>query len=139
MEKVERLGMNDERVSTRLLEKHYSPMIIRKYQAFGWPLWIGLIMDVSCSDLDELIHKLLNESKENGLYKQDLQAMRNLCGYLNDNIVSHYNLAKTGSVEGVAVFLAIDKTYISSLWGDFMVHAACKQEFFLIVNTTPHI
>jgi hypothetical protein len=139
-EKVERTGsMDDSKVSTRLLEKNYSPLIVRKYQMKGWPMYIGLICDVSLSDLDGLINEAMREYEEEDLIQQDIQAIRNITGLLSDRIIAHYDSIKPGCVEGVAVLWYVDKTFISSLWGDFMTHLSCKMELYSIINTLPHI
>ena len=125
-----------ENVNTRLLNKHYSPLIVRKYQMEGWPLFVSLICDCSLSDLDEVVNKAFEDL---GSIKDDIQSIRNVCGYLSDCITGHYNNIKKNSVEGVAVLWYVDKCFVSSLYGDFMVHASCKQELFAIINTLPHI
>jgi len=137
--KVERMGRDDSNVSTRLLDKNYSPLIVRKYQMEGWPLFCGIIADISLSDLDKEVYRIADEWKSKGLFKNDIQAMRNFTGYLSDELIKHYDSVKRGSVEGMAILYYVDKTFISSLWGDFMVHASCKQELYFIVNTLPHI
>jgi len=139
-EKVERTGsMDDSKVTTRLLEKNYSPLIVRKYMAEGWPLYVGLICDVSLSDLDVVFWGVFNECKKSGLLQQDIQAIRNITGIISDRIISHYDSIKSGCVEGVAVLWYVDKTFVSSLWGDFMTHLSCKTELYSIINTLPHI
>ncbi len=139
-EKVERTGtMDDSMVSTRLLEKNYSPLIVRKYQMKGWPMYVGLICDVSLSDLDEVINGAMREYEEEDLIKQDIQAIRNITGLLSDRVIAHYDSIKPGCVEGVAILWYVDKTFISSLWGDFMTHMSCKLELYQIINTLPHI
>jgi hypothetical protein len=134
---TKRIGRNDDSVSTRLLDKNYSPLIVRKYMIEGWPMYIGLICDVSLSDLDKVVHGVIEGNKD--LLKNDIQSVRNLTGILSDFLVKHYDLVKKGCVEGVAVLYYVDKTFISSLWGDFMTHASCKQELYFIINTLPHI
>lgn len=126
-----------ENVNTRLLNKHYSPLVVRKYQMMkGWPLFVSLICDWSLSDLDLVV----NEAKNNfGEVHDDIQEVRNFCGFLSDHLYQHYNEKKEGCVEGIAVLWYVDKCFVSSLWGDFMVHASCKQELFFIINTLPHI
>ena len=64
------VGLDDVNTSTRLLGKHYSPMVVRKYQMDGWPLYIGLICDVSLSDLDKRVHEF---RREQGKYVDDIQ------------------------------------------------------------------
>ena len=139
MKKVERMGMDDSKVSTRLLDKNYSPLCVRKYQMKGWPLFVGIICDQSLSDLDEVVHATEDMAEADGLFCNDIQALRNFTGLLSDNLVAHYNKIKKGSVEGVGIFYYIDKCAISSLWGDMMVHNSCRQEFYFIINTLPHI
>lgn len=125
-----------ESVNTRLLNKNYSPLVVRKYQMGGWPLFVSLICDWSLSDLDMVVNKAHKDFGEIG---DDIQQVRNFCGYLSDMLITHYNGQKENCVEGVAVLWYVDKCFVSSLWGDFMVHASCKQELFGIINTLPHI
>jgi hypothetical protein len=122
--------------STRLLDKNYSPLIVRKYQMWGWPLFISLICDISLSDLDKVIKSY---KKLVGKPSDDIQEIRNWCGGLSDYLCEHYDNIKDGCVEGVAVLWYVDKMFVSSLYGDFMVHASCKAELFAIINTLPHI
>ena len=133
---VKPVGLENVNTSTRLLNKNYSPLIVRKYQMNGWPLFVSLICDVSLSDLDKVVYEITDEF---GKIEDDIQAARNYTGFLSDKIVEHYNAVKRGSVEGIAVLYYVDKCFISSLYGDFMVHASCKQELFGIIQTLPHI
>jgi hypothetical protein len=135
---VQPVGLDKVSTTTRLLDKNYSPLIVRKYMSFGrgWPLFVGLICDVSLSNLDHVVHQF---SEGFGPVKDDIQWARNFCGGLSDHIVKTYEAVKPGCVEGVAVLWYVDKCFISSLYGDFMVHASCKQELFFIIQTLPHI
>jgi len=133
---IEPVGLKEVNTSTRLLGKNYSPLIVRKYQMHGWPLFISLICDISLSDLDNVVY---NFDSDWGDIKDDIQEVRNYTGALSECILDHYNMKKRGCVEGVAVLWYIDKCFISSLYGDFMVHASCKQELYAIINTLPHI
>jgi len=133
----ERMGMEDGKVATKLLDKNYSPLCVRKYQLKGWPLFLGIITDVSLSDLDQVFYDIVKENKE--LLINDIQSIRNFVGILSDKVIEHYNKVKEGSVEGVGIFYYIDKCAISSLYGDMMVHNACRNEFYFIINTLPHI
>lgn len=130
---------NDSLTSTRLLEKNWSPLIVRKYQMEGWPLFISLICDANLNDLDQVVYKYHEQAETNGFVDGTIQGARNYCGFMSDSIKEHYDSIKKGCVEGVAVLWYIDKCFISSLYGDFMVHASCKQELFNIINTLPHI
>ena len=58
---------------------------------------------------------------------------------MSDRLIDHYGNKKRGVVEGVAVLYYVDKCFISSLWGDLMTHAACKNELFQIVQALGHI
>jgi len=134
---MEKININDEKVSTRLLEKNYSPLIVRKYSCKNWPLFIGMICDVSLSDLDSTVLDIIEEA--DSLLVNDIQELRNFTGYMSEKITEHYHDIKRGSVEGVAVILYADKLFISSLTSDFMVHKSCKMELFQILNMMPHI
>lgn len=123
-------------VNTRLLNKNYSPLIVRKYQFKGWPMFVSLICDADLSDLDQVVNKA---EESYGEIEEGIQAVRNWCGFLSDYIVNYYNTVKVNCIEGVAVLWYVDKCFISSLYGDFMVHASCKAELFAIINTLPHI
>ncbi|MHA1816972.1 MAG: hypothetical protein ACTSX1_13270 [Candidatus Heimdallarchaeaceae archaeon] len=135
MQKVKPIGLDEVNTSTRLLDKHFSPLIVRKYRPGGWPLFVALICDVSLSDLDKVVIEYMKAGK----YLDDIQWIRNKCGGLNEHIINHYYDIKEGCVEGVAVLWYVDKMFVSSLWGDFMDHASCKQELYAIINTLPHI
>ena len=132
---VQPVGLHQVNTSTRLLDKNYSPLIVRKYQMGGWPLFVALICDVSLSNLDQVVH----EYSRPGKYLDDIQWVRNFCGGLSDCLIQTYEAVKPGCVEGVAVLWYVDKMFVSSLYGDFMVHASCKQELYAIINTLPHI
>lgn len=130
---------DDSSTATRLLDKNWSPLIVRKYQHKGWPLFISLICDANLDDLDETVLSIADEAEKLGFTGNTIQGGRNFCGYMSDKLVEHYNGIKRGCNEGVAVLWYIDKCFISSLYGDFMVHAPCKAELFAIINTLPHI
>lgn len=133
------LARDDSTTATRLLDKHWSPLIVRKYQMEGWPLFISLICDVNLNDLDETVYRIHMEAVDLQFVNGTIQGSRNYCGYMSDKLKEHYDNIKRGCVEGIAVLWYIDKCFISSLYGDFMVHGSCKQELFAIINTLPHI
>lgn len=138
VEKVERMGMDDSKVATRLLEKTFSPLLVRKYMIMGWNMYIAIICDCSLSDLDTLILDTMDECKKEGMLQNDLQCMRNICGYINEKIVAHYNEVKRGSVEGVYVLWGFDKGWVASAYGDMMQHNKCVIELFGILGLCPH-
>ena len=141
MSKEANAGMarNDSSTATRLLDKNWSPLIVRKYQMEGWPMYIGIICDANLNDLDEVVYKIMDEAKTNDFVNGTIQGIRNTCGLLSDRIVSHYNEIKRGVAEGVIVCWYVDKCFVSSAYGDFMTHEKCAMEFYQIVNTLPHI
>lgn len=113
---------------TRLTEKAYSPLVIRKITKFGFPIYVGIITDDDLDNLDDIIVEFIKKNIQ--MWKSDsIQDKRNLAGALCDNIIEQYE-----KTEGVAITLYIDKTCISSLYGDFMNHAMCRQEYYFLLN-----
>jgi hypothetical protein len=130
---------NDSMTATRLLDKNWSPLIVRKYQMEGWPLFIGVICDCNLNDLDVVVYDLSERAKDLGFMDGNIQSVRNYCGFLNDGIVKYYNSIKRGSAEGIMVCWYVDKMWCSAAIGDLMVHEKCVNEFYQIINTLPHI
>jgi hypothetical protein len=122
---------------TQLLEKNHSPLILRKYQAFGWPLFVAIICDQDLGQLDEAVMYFVKKHNPKAL--NNIQDMRNWCGGLSDYLIEEYNGIKFGSVEGVAVIAYWDKCCCSSLYGDFMTHTSCRIELFSLLNMLPHV
>jgi len=159
---------DDSSTATRLLDKNWSPLIVRKYQMEGWPMYIGLICDANLNDLDTVVYDIVDtlfreveverqvEYEVEGEVKSEtikvqkrvpikgfmdgtIQGARNTCGLLGDRLVEKYNKVKRGVAEGVIVCWYVDKCFISSAYGDFMTHEKCAMEFYQILNTLPHI
>jgi len=130
---------DDGQTATRLFDKNWSPLIVRKYQMLGWPLFLGIICDANLNSLDQVVYDLTEIATENGFMDGSIQGVRNYCGFLNDGIVNHYNSIKRGCAEGVMVCWSVDKMVCSAAFGDLMTHEKCVQEFYFIVNTLPHI
>lgn len=124
----------DQNCSTRLLNKHYSPMIIRKYTRLGFPLYVALITDSNLEDLDNIVHEVIDFYLKNNLLKENIQIMRDFVGVLNEIIFKYYDNQKRGSIEGIAIIYYVDKMCISSLHGDFMNHNACRLELYQLLN-----
>lgn len=122
---------------TQLLKKNFAPMIIRKYQSFGWPLFIAIICDLDLSSLDDAVMYFVK--KHDPTHLNSIQDMRDFCGGLSQYIIDDYNGIKFGSVEGVAVIGYWDKCVCSSLYGDFMTHTSCRIELFSLLNMLPHV
>jgi len=130
---------DDSSTATRLLDKNWSPLIVRKYQMEGWPLFISLICDANLNDLDQLVYEIHEEAIENGFVDGKIQSARNYVGFMSDKIIEHYNGIKQGVTEGVAVIWYVDKCFISSCYGDLMTHTKCAIELYGILNMMPHI
>jgi hypothetical protein len=99
-------------------------------------MFVSLICDASLSDLDDVVNAA---EAEFGEIEEDIQAVRNFCGFLSDYVVNHYNEQKHGCVEGVAVIWYVDKCFVSSCYGDLMTHTKCAIELYGILNMMPHI
>ncbi len=130
---------DDSSTATRLLDKNWSPLIVRKYQMEGWPMFIGIICDANLNNLDEVVYDIWDEAKELGFVNGTIQGHRNCCGLLSDRLVAHYNKTKRGVMEGNCVFWYTDKLAISSAYGDLMTHNKCAMEFYSILQMMPHI
>jgi hypothetical protein len=137
MNNAERNKTEKRETLSRLAGKQHSPLIIRKYTFWGFPIYVALICDHSLDDLDDIVadfidrgpvdHKKLWES-------QSIQDKRNFAGMLSDEIVQQYH-----PLEGVAVILYVDKMVVSSLRGDFMNHTSCRIELYSLLNMMPHV
>ena len=115
------------KVFTKLVDKHHSPLVIRKYTHWGFPIYIGLISDNDLSDLDDVVTTFIKENIEG--WAENIQTLRNFAGNLSEHLNEVYE-----KTEGVAVVFYVDKCFVSSLYGDFMTHAACKQEFYFLLG-----
>ena len=142
-ERVKAAGVFNN-VNTNLTMKHFSPLLIRKYNIIkGWPMYVGIICDCSLSDLDQVINDAVDVFTElgtlDGEIGNDLQAMRNFTGIVSQFIQDHYNTIKKNSVEGIGILLYVDKCAIANMYGDMMNHGQCRAEFYSILNMLPHI
>ena len=135
-----RMGINDDLCNTNLISKNFSPMVIRKYNIVnGWPLYVSLICDWDLGDLDEVVNGVVDSCRENRMFENNIQNMRNFTGVLSETLINHYNSKKKNCVEGIGILLAIDKAMISNLYGDYMNHTMCRSEFYSVLNMMPHI
>ncbi len=141
MGKVANAGMtgDDSKTSTRLLEKNWSPLIVRKYYVANWPLYVGIICDCNLNDLDQVVLNTVDEARDLGFLNGNIQDVRNFCGFLSDQLDNYYNSIKKGSVEGLGIAWYVDKMFCSSLSKDMMVHKSCRDEFYSILRILPHI
>lgn len=120
--------LRDEEPRTKLIKKNYSPLVIRKFTKWGWPIYVGMITDDDLSSLDKVVWEFMLQNSKEG-FVENIQKVRNLVGGLNEHLVKMYNRS-----EGVAVVFYVDKMFISSLHGDFMTHAMCRYEFYTLLN-----
>ena len=116
--------MEKNEVFTKLVDKHYSPLVIRKYTHWGFPIYIGMIADDDLTNLDEVVVSFMTDHAKTG-WVNNIQTLRNLAGKLTEHLNTSYMKA-----EGVAVVFYVDKMFISSLHGDFMNHTSCRIEFY---------
>ena len=116
--------MENEKTFTKLVDKHYSPLVIRKYTHWGFPIYVGLITDNDLTDLDDFVVKFMTEHAKEG-WVNNIQTLRNLAGALTESLNLYYE-----KTEGAAVVFYVDKCFISSLHGDFMNHTSCRIEFY---------
>jgi hypothetical protein len=119
---------SNDRVFTKLVDKHYSPLVIRKYTHWGFPIYVGLITDNDLTDLDGFVVGFMRENMTEG-WVNNIQTLRDLAGKLTEQLNACYD-----KTEGVAVVFYVDKCFISSLHGDFMNHTACRVEFYGLLN-----
>lgn len=131
--------MDDSMVASRLVQKNFSPMIVRRTSVKNWPVFVGLICDYSLEDLDVLIHNIIDEADNMNMLINNIQSLRNFIGYMNERITNHYNDKKRGCAEGVIVTGIFDKFFAQSAGGDFMNHTKCLQEYMFLLNMAPHI
>lgn len=122
-------------VSTSLGSKECEPMIVRKFMyPGGFPLYVGLICGANLDNLDDVVLKFM-EANLSRIESKSIQDKRNVAGELTVLLCKTYGRKS----EGVAVLWYVDKMFISSLWGDFMVHFPCKMELYQIIGVLPHI
>ena len=116
----------EDQVGTSLSGKEYEPAFVRRYSV---PVlfWVGGIIGDNVNSLDQII---LDFWKTNPPVKT-LQDWRNIAGALTEIVSKSYK-----KVEAVGVVIAADKCMISSLYGDFMNHAACRAEFYSLVTAS---
>lgn len=113
---------------TGLTSKHHAALVIRKITKFGFPIYVGIITDDDLNSLDRVVVNCVQDHLR--LWKSNkLQDKRNLAGALTDALTGTFP-----STEGVAITLFIDKSAVSSLFGDFMNHAMCRQEYYFLLN-----
>ena len=112
---------------TKLVDKQYSPLVIRKYTHWGFPIYVGLITDNDLTDLDDVVTEYIKNNIEQ--WVNNVQKLRNFAGALCDHLNTVYE-----KTEGVAVVFYVDKCFISSLYGDFMNHTSCRIEFYGLLN-----
>jgi len=129
-----RVGLDDSKVATKLLDKNFSPMIIRKYTRLGFPLYVHIICDENLDFLDNVVHNVIDECREKGIMENSIQSLRNFTGILSETINRYYDKKKRGCVESLGIIFYVDKMMISSLQGDCMNHESCRNELYQCLN-----
>lgn len=119
--------MENNETFTKLVDKQYSPLVIRKYTHWGFPIYVGLITDNDLTDLDKVCTEFIRTNID--LWSNNIQRLRNFAGLFCDHLNKVYE-----KTEGVAVVFYVDKCFISSLFGDFMNHESCRIEFYGLLN-----
>jgi hypothetical protein len=121
-------AMENEKVFTKLVDKHYSPLVIRKYTHWGFPIYVGLITDNDLTDLDTIVVDYMKVHAAEG-WVNNIQSLRDMAGHFTEYLNTVYD-----KTEGVAIVFYVDKCFISSLHGDFMNHESCRIEFYGLLN-----
>jgi hypothetical protein len=127
----------DEKFTTisKLAGKQHSPLIIRKFTAWGFPIYIGLIIDKNLDEVDQFVKNFMDDTDNQKRWLSgSIQDKRNLAGDLTDAIIRKWH-----PVEGVAVVFYVDKMFVSSLYGDPMNHLSCRMELYQLLGTMAHI
>jgi hypothetical protein len=124
---------SESQVFTKLVDKHYSPLILRKYTRWGFPIYVSIISDNDLSDFDDAVVTFMEENKSVG-WVNNIQKLRNLAGAMTEHLIEHYD-----RTEGVGIVFYVDKMFISSLYGDYMNHLSCKMEFYELIKISAHI
>lgn len=119
---------NEDKTFTKLIDKQYSPLVIRKYTHWGFPIYIGIITDDNLTDFDDVCRDYIDQNVKDN-WVNNIQKLRNFAGALTSHLNEIYE-----KTEGVAVVFYVDKCFISSLYGDFMNHASCRIEFYGLLN-----
>src|SRR5262247_533003 len=94
---------------TRLIDKHYSPLVVRKTSKWGFPVWVTLITDDDLSNLDDVIETFMDEvAKADEKFYSNIQKMRNVAGAFVQRLIDTY----PRRMEGAAVVIYADKAWI---------------------------
>ena len=109
---------------TRIEGKEHSPLVIRRY---SMP-FLHFVCIISDDDLDILDNVVLKFWDSLAIPKT-IQDMRNHCGSLTETVITAFP-----RTEGCGVIYIADKLIISSLVGDMMNHAMCRDEIYFLLN-----
>lgn len=120
--------------ATALTTKQFSPLIIRKYTQWGFPLYVAIISDNNLDELDQwVIAYMTDHAKE--VTSASIQDKRNIAGGLCD-MISGKLFPKN---EGIGVIWYVDKMMVSSLLGDPMNHTSCRIELYQLLNMMTNV
>ena len=114
--------------TTRVVGKQYSPLYLVKTAHNDISFAIGIISDVGVTeeDIKQTIEKHCQQKPAL------IQDYRNIAGAVTTDIVQLIERVKKGSCEGVGVLLESGDFVVSSLYGDMMNHAMCRDEFYAL-------
>jgi hypothetical protein len=123
---------NNEKTFTRLVDKHYSPMVIRKTTRLGFPIFCAIITDDDLTSMDDVINAYIDKNRDG--WTDNIQKIRNFAGGLVEHLRESYP-----RTEGAAAIVYADKCMVSSLHGDLMSHVGCKVELGDLLNMMTQI
>ena len=127
---MEESNRNEVEPLTKISGKEYSPLVIRRYSTKFGILFVSSICDEDMNNLDNIVMDFVNSVKS----VTTIQGARNFTGKLTEIVRESYKKS-----EGVAVIGYFDKLMISSLWGDFMSHTACRIELYGLLNMMTNV
>ena len=116
--------MDEATLHSKISNKHYSPLVIRRYATDFGVMFVGIISDDDLNRLDEIILPVVKKS-----VVKTIEEARTLTGKVCEMLKITFT-----KVEGVAVVSYFDKLMVSSLWGDFMNHESCRIELYELIN-----
>jgi hypothetical protein len=123
----------ENQVFTKLVDKHASPLILRKYTRWGFPIYVSVISDNDLTTFDDVVVAFIEANKAEG-WVNNIQTLRNLSGALTEHLLEKYD-----RTEGAAVIFYVDKMFISSLYGDYMNHFSTKYELLTLIDISTQI
>ena len=122
-------GIDESKTNTNLVSKHYSPLCMVCLDGYWTRIFVAVIADPNLDDLYHVV-RTAYQSCLNLRGYDTIQSLRDMSGVISETVVKYYNLKKANTVEGVGVVVQRGDVIVSSLYGDFMNHLACRLEFY---------